>query len=111
MFRRHSILWVFVKLIARMMTAITGIEFVPQNLHVAGERIWNLERLYNLREGFTNKDDTLPIRLMEEPLKSGAAKGRVVNLAPQLEEYYRYRSWDSNGVPKKEKLKQLGLEA
>jgi aldehyde:ferredoxin oxidoreductase len=99
------------ELIARMMTAITGIEFVPQNLHVAGERIWNLERLYNLREGFTNKDDTLPIRLMEEPLKSGAAKGRVVNLAPQLEEYYRYRSWDSNGVPKKEKLKQLGLEA
>jgi len=99
------------ELIARMMTAITGIEFVPQNLHAAGERIWNLERLYNLREGFTNKDDTLPIRLMEEPLKSGAAKGRVVNLAPQLEEYYRYRSWDSNGIPKKEKLKQLGLEA
>ncbi len=99
------------ELIARMMTAVTGQEFVPQNLHAAGERIWNLERLYNLREGFTNKDDTLPIRLMEEPLKSGAAKGRVVNLAPQLEEYYRYRSWDSNGIPKKEKLKQLGLEA
>jgi len=99
------------ELIARMMTAITGIEFVPQNLHVVGERIWNLERLYNLREGFTNKDDTLPIRLMEEPLKSVAAKGRVVNLAPQLEEYYCYRSWDPNGVPKKEKLKQLGLEA
>ena len=99
------------ELLARMMTAITGTEFVPQNLHAAGERIWNLERLYNLREGFTNKDDTLPVRLMTEPLKSGTAKGRVVNLAPQLEEYYRYRSWDSNGVPKKEKLKQLGLEA
>ena len=99
------------ELLARMMTAITGIEFVPQNLHHAGERIWNLERLYNLREGFTSKDDTLPKRLMEEPLKDGPAKGRVVKLAPQLEEYYRYRGWDANGVPKKEKLKQLGLEA
>jgi len=64
-----------------------------------------------LREGFTSKDDTLPKRLMEEPLKDGPAKGRVVKLAPQLEEYYRYRGWDANGVPKKEKLKQLGLEA
>jgi len=99
------------ELLARLMTAITGTEFVPQNLHAAGERIWNLERLYNLREGFTNKDDTLPKRLMEEPLKSGVAKGRVVNLAPQLEEYYRYRGWNTDGVPKKEKLKLLGLEA
>jgi aldehyde:ferredoxin oxidoreductase len=94
-----------------MMTAITGIEFVPQNLHLVGERIWNLERLYNLREGFTNKDDTLPKRITEEPLKDGPAKGRVVNLAAQLEEYYRYRGWDTQGVPKKEKLNQLGLEA
>ena len=99
------------ELLARMMTAITGIEFVPQNLHKVGERIWNLERLYNLREGFIRKDDTLPKRMMEEPLKDGPAKGRVVNLIPQLEEYYRYRSWDSEGVPSKAKLKQLGLEA
>ena len=99
------------ELIARMMTAITGIEFVPQNLHTVGERIWNLERLYNLREGFIRKDDTLPKRMMNEPLKDGPAKGRVVNLGPQLEEYYRYRSWDSEGVPSKAKLKQLGLEA
>jgi aldehyde:ferredoxin oxidoreductase len=99
------------EILARMLTAITGTEFVPQNLHAAGERIWNLERLYNLREGFTYKDDTLPKRFMEEPLKSGTAKGRVVNLAPQLEEYYRYRSWNTEGIPKKEKLKLLGLEA
>ena len=99
------------ELLARMMTAITGTEFVPQNLHNVGERIWNLERLYNLREGFIRKDDTLPKRMMEEPLKDGPAKGRVVNLVPQLEEYYRYRGWDSEGVPSKAKLKQLGLEA
>lgn len=96
--------------LARMMTAITGMEFVPQRLHLAGERIWNLERLYNLREGFTRKDDTLPKRLLEEPLKQGPAKGRVVNLAPQLEEYYRFRGWNSEGVPGTTKLKQLGLE-
>jgi aldehyde:ferredoxin oxidoreductase len=99
------------ELLARMMTAITGLEFVPQNLHHVGERIWNLERLYNLREGFTSKDDTLPKRLTDEPLKDGPARGRVVKLAPQLEEYYRYRGWDANGVPKKDKLKMLGLEA
>ena len=99
------------EMLARMMTAITGIAFVPHDLHAAGERIWNLERLYNLREGFTGKDDTLPKRFTDEPLKSGAAKGRVVNLAPQMEEYYRYRGWSTTGVPRKEKLKLLGLEA
>jgi aldehyde:ferredoxin oxidoreductase len=97
--------------LARMMTAVTGIEFIPQKLHLAGERIWNLEKLYNLREGFARKDDTLPKRLLEEPLKQGPAKGRVVNLNPQLEEYYRFRGWDSKGVPLEAKLKQLGLEA
>jgi aldehyde:ferredoxin oxidoreductase len=98
------------ELLARMMTAVTGTSFVPQNLHLAGERIWNLERLYNLREGFAAKDDNLPKRLTDEPLKSGAAKGRVVNLAPQLVEYYRYRGWTAEGVPGKPKLKMLGLE-
>ena len=48
---------------------------------------------------------------MEEPLKNGSAKGRVVNLAPQKEEYYRYRGWSTEGIPKNEKLKLLGLEA
>jgi aldehyde:ferredoxin oxidoreductase len=99
------------ELLARLMTAVTGVEFVPQNLHLAGERIWNLERLYNLREGFSKKDDTLPKRLTDEPLKSGAAKGRVVNLKPQLVEYYRYRGWNEDGIPRKEKLQLLGLEA
>ncbi|MDP2918685.1 MAG: aldehyde ferredoxin oxidoreductase family protein [Dehalococcoidia bacterium] len=97
--------------LARMLSAVTGIQFASQDLHLIGERIWNLERLYNLREGFTCKDDTLPRRLLEEPLKQGPAKGRVVNLAPMLAEYYRFRSWNAEGVPTKEKLKQLGLEA
>lgn len=96
--------------LARMLSAVTGIPFTPQSLHIIGERIWNLERLYNLREGFTSKDDALPRRLIEEPLSQGPAKGRRVDLAPMLAEYFRFRGWDSEGVPTREKLRQLGLE-
>ena len=96
--------------LARLLSAVTGVSFEPQVLHVIGERIWNLERLYNLREGFTHRDDTLPRRLLEEPLAEGPAKGRTVNLAPMLADYYRFRGWDSQGVPARRKLGQLGLE-
>lgn len=75
-----------------------------------GERIVNIERLYNLREGFSRKDDTLPKRLLEEPVKAGPAKGRTVNLEPMLDEYYQFRGWNEDGVPREKKLKQLGLE-
>jgi aldehyde:ferredoxin oxidoreductase len=96
--------------IARMLTAATGITFEPQDLHTIGERIWNLERLYNLREGFTYKDDTLPPRLLEEPLTDGERRGRVVNLGPTLQDYYRFRGWTSDGIPSAEKLNRLGLK-
>lgn len=96
--------------LARMLSAVTGISFEAQSLHTTGERIWNLERLYNLREGFTCKDDTLPRRLLEEPLTQGPARGRTVDLAPMLDEYYRFRGWDSEGIPTRQKLNQLGLE-
>lgn len=75
-----------------------------------GERIWNLERLFNLREGFTKKDDCLPPRFSQESLPRGHSKGQVVDLEPMLEEYYRLRGWDKDGVPTEEKLKELGLE-
>jgi aldehyde:ferredoxin oxidoreductase len=75
-----------------------------------GERVWNLERLYNLREGFTKADDTLPARLLEEPVAEGPSEGFTVKLAPMLEEYYAFRGWDQNGVPKAEKLKELSLD-
>ena len=74
-----------------------------------GERVWNLERLYNLREGFTRQDDTLPRRLLEEPLPEGPSQGWVVHLAPMLTEYYRARGWDEEGVPRRERLDALGL--
>jgi aldehyde:ferredoxin oxidoreductase len=75
-----------------------------------GERIWNLERLFNLREGLDPlKDDTLPKRLLEEPLPEGASKGMVSQLPKMLPEYYQVRGWDEHGVPTAAKLRELDL--
>jgi aldehyde:ferredoxin oxidoreductase len=93
---------------ARALTALTGIEYPTGDLIKTGERIWTLERLYNLREGFTRADDTLPPRLLNEPA-TGASEGWVSHLEPMLEEYYRTRGWDPNGVPSPAKLRDLGL--
>lgn len=94
---------------ARLLTAVTGINYQPQDLHVIGERIWNMERLYNLREGFSNRDDILPDRLLTEPVKSGPSKGHVVHLEPMLEDYYRFRGWSKDGIPTEKKLAELGV--
>ena len=94
---------------AKLLTAATGIEFTDEALMTIGERIWNLERLYNLREGFTAKDDTLPKRLTDEPMPEGPSKGRTCMLAKMLPAYYAFRGWNSKGVPTKEKLRELGL--
>lgn len=96
---------------ARLLSAVTGETYQPQDLHVIGERIWNLERLFNIREGFTRENDTLPSRLLQEPVAAGPSAGRVVELQPMLEEYYRFRGWNNNGIPAEAKLAQLGLEA
>jgi aldehyde:ferredoxin oxidoreductase len=94
--------------LARALSTITGIEYPTGALHQAGERVWNMERLYNLREGFTRADDTLPPRLLNEPA-TGASAGQVSHLEDMLDEYYRTRGWDENGVPRPAKLEQLGL--
>jgi aldehyde:ferredoxin oxidoreductase len=94
---------------ARLLSAVTGEHYEVQDLLTAGERIWNLERLYNLRAGFTSADDTLPKRFLETPHTSGGSQGHVVDLAPMLKEYYRFRGWDAGGVPTPKKLKALGL--
>jgi aldehyde:ferredoxin oxidoreductase len=94
---------------ARLMTAITGVEYEVQDLQLAGERIWNLERLYNLRAGFTREDDTLPPRFLNEPLQEGGSAGQVVHLDEMLAEYYRFRGWTAEGIPTPKKLAALGL--
>lgn len=78
-------------------------------LHEVGERIWNLERRFNLDAGFSRDDDSLPARTLTEPAKAGAASGQVAELAPLLDEYYALRGWDDDGVPRAETLARLGL--
>ncbi|MHB8156360.1 MAG: aldehyde ferredoxin oxidoreductase family protein [Desulfocucumaceae bacterium] len=95
---------------ARLLSAVTGEHYQPLDLHLAGERIWNLERIYNLGCGFGSADDRLPERLTGEPVKEGPSRGQTVRLGEMLGDYYRFRGWDSDGVPTKRKIAQLGLE-
>ena len=85
---------------------VTGSDQTKEELDRLGERIWNLERLFNMRAGITGKDDNLPPRITTEP----RVKNRVVPLDKLLVEYYQWRGWDEKGVPTKEKLRELGLE-
>ena len=94
---------------AAMVSAIYGDELDAKQILQIGERIWNLEKLFNLREGFTRADDTLPDRILNEPFKEGHAKHKPLNLDPLLDEYYSIRGWSEDGIPSEEKLKELGL--
>lgn len=96
--------------IANQLRTATGLDLSDEELLLVGERIWNLEKLFNLEAGFSKKDDTLPPRLLQEPMKDGPHKGNVVNLEEMLPEYYQLRGWDENGVPGAGKLSQLGLQ-
>jgi aldehyde:ferredoxin oxidoreductase len=94
-----------------LIEAATGFDMGGyKGLMRTGERIFNLERLFNMRAGLTAKDDTLPRRMLEEPMPDGPAKGLVVHLAEMLPEYYHIRGWTPDGVPTPKKLKELGLE-
>jgi len=97
--------------LVQFLHSTTGIESFasPEEVLRAGERTNNLVRLFNLREGLTKKEDTLPSRLLTEPLKEGPCRGRVVDLEPMLEEYYFVRGWDEEGRPQSETLKKLDL--
>jgi aldehyde:ferredoxin oxidoreductase len=97
--------------LAQLMNYATGASYTPETLLEAGERVFNLERLFLLQAGFTGADDTLPRRMLEEPMPDGPARGRVVELGQMLPEFYRLRGWDPQGVPTPEKLQALGLEA
>jgi aldehyde:ferredoxin oxidoreductase len=92
-----------------MYNTVTGSDLTTEELLQAGERIWNLERVYNLESGIGPEQDTLPKRLLSEPLQEGGSKGMVHRLSELLPEYYRERGWTEKGVPSKEKLVQLGL--
>jgi len=99
---------------AAFMEAVTGLAFKPDEVTQVGERINNLARAFNVREGFKRADDTLPERLMTEPLQSGGSKGQVISredLNKMLDEYYTVRGWDlGTGVPTRKKLVELNLD-
>ena len=74
------------------------------------ERIYNIERAFNIREGFGRKDDSLPQRMLTEELQKGAANGqRVRKQDAFMHQYYDLRGWDRNGIPTQKKLQELGL--
>uniref|UniRef100_UPI004048065D aldehyde ferredoxin oxidoreductase family protein n=1 Tax=Polynucleobacter sp. TaxID=2029855 RepID=UPI004048065D len=95
--------------VAPQVQAACGEEFTVENLTLIGERIWNMEKDFNLRAGFTRKDDMLPKRLMTEAAKTGPAKGVVSGLDKMLPIYYQVRGWDEEGNIKPETRKRLGL--
>jgi len=92
------------------LVAATGVSHTLESLTEAGERIWNLERLWNERAGVGKGSDTLPKRILHEPIPSGPAKGLVNRLGEMLPEYYRLRGWSEKGEVTPEKRKQLGLD-
>jgi len=95
--------------ITALMEGAMKAGYNDENLLKAGERIWNLERLFNQKAGLTGSDDTLPKRILEEPIPAGPSKGKTNQLSELLTEYYKARGWDEKGVPTSKKLKELGL--
>lgn len=89
--------------------AATGVPYTSEDFIKAGERTWNLERLWNQRAGLSRADDSLPKRLLKEAHKQGPSAGVVVDLEAMLTDYYVARGWDAQGVPSEEKLAELGL--
>jgi len=98
-----------VKDLADELKYATGTDYDEKKVLECGERIWNLERLFNLKAGLSAKDDTLPPRMLNEPVKEGPAKGSVAKLEPILKEYYKLRGWSEDGIPEKETLEKLAI--
>jgi aldehyde:ferredoxin oxidoreductase len=103
-----SFAWSVADVQPQVQAACEG-DWSMEKMAVVGERIWNMERQFNLAAGFTAKDDNLPPRLTTEPAKTGPAKGKVNELAKMLPEYYEVRGWTAEGVPTAETLARLGL--
>ncbi|GAA0182544.1 aldehyde ferredoxin oxidoreductase [Clostridium sediminicola] len=94
---------------AEAIKLATGINMTTGKFLQAGERGYNIEKMFNIREGLSSKDDTLPERLTNVPLDS-KNPDTVVKLKTMVPQYYKIRGWDENGIPLQSKLKQLGIE-
>jgi aldehyde:ferredoxin oxidoreductase len=99
---------------AGLVSAVTGRDVAAAELERVGERIVNLERSFNVREGVRRKDDVLPWKVMHEPIPEGPSAGMYcppAELDGMLDGYYALRGWDADGVPTAERLRALGLDA
>jgi len=97
---------------AQMIAAATGFDISSEELMIIGERASNVERAYNVREGIRRDDDTLPERLLKEPLPDGLSKGSILgkDFEQLIDEFYEVCGWNKvTGIPTKETLKRLGL--
>jgi len=92
----------------KSLNLVTGWDMTKEEFLKAGERIFNLKRLYNVREGISRKDDTLPARLLTHP-RGGGSGDNIPRLNEMLRDYYRVRGWDEFGIPTKEKLLELEI--
>jgi aldehyde:ferredoxin oxidoreductase len=91
----------------------TGVKVNEEEMLTVAERVHNVERAYSCREGLDRKDDRLIGKWANEPVPNGPYKGEKIDSEKwevMLDEYYRLRGWDEKGIPKKEKLKELGLD-
>lgn len=98
---------------SKLIALSTGLSFTPKDLRTIGERIYTLERMMLIKDGFSRQDDTLPKRYFNEPISEGPAQGQVIlrkEFNKILDKYYRLHGWDENGVPKKNTLKRLGID-
>ena len=96
----------------KMINSVTGWGLSLADVEKVGERIYNLERAFNCREGIRRQDDTIPARTLNQPIPAGPSKGMYtprVEFEAMLNEYYQLRGWDAKGVPTIAKLKELGL--
>jgi aldehyde:ferredoxin oxidoreductase len=95
--------------IAPQIDAACEGDWTAERLAEVGERVWTLERMYNIQAGFTAADDTLPARLLKDAAKTGPAEGKVNGLGEMLPEYYETRGWTPDGVPSNETLERIAL--
>ena len=100
--------WDVGDLVKQLAAALPG-DWDEARFMETGERIWNMERMFNNAAGFSAADDSLPTRMTDEPAKSGAGKGRVTELAPMLVDYYQARGWTADGQPTNETVQRLKL--
>ena len=92
-----------------MLNAVTGMNYTDEELLEVGRRVYNLERKINCEAGLGKADDMLPSRFLNEELKEGASRNRVVQLDKMLNDYYKLRGWDEQGVPTQKTLDELGI--